>query len=184
MISLLAALALNFGLVVDSNMTRAEALADNKFPSKSLDRLDLVDVRYFSFDGKVHQGQLVVDRALSREVRELFAAIERRRFPISKAVPIVRYGWNDRVSMKDNNSSGFNYRLIQGSKRLSKHALGRAIDLNPLLNPCLKKPILGTYNPSVPGTLTKSSPIVRLFERRGWHWGGHWRVKDYQHFEK
>lgn len=37
--------------------------------------------------------------------------------------------------MLDNNTSCFNYRIVDGTDHLSKHALGCAIDINPFYNP-------------------------------------------------
>lgn len=40
--------------------------------------------------------------------------------------------------MSDNNSSAFNFRYISYSTKLSKHALGLAVDINTLYNPYVK----------------------------------------------
>ena len=37
--------------------------------------------------------------------------------------------------MLDNNTSCFNYRVVDGTSSLSKHAIGCAIDINPFYNP-------------------------------------------------
>jgi hypothetical protein len=169
--------------VVDSALTLPEALGKNDFPPRVLKDQRLVTVRYYGFDGKLHQGQLVVHRDLEGEVREIFEEIRKSRFPLAKVVPIVRYGWSDDRSVADNNTSGFNYRRVEGTRVLSRHATGRAIDLNPLQNPYVghsSEP----YRPEVRGTFTRESPVVKAFLRRGWKWGGLWKRKDYQHFEK
>jgi hypothetical protein len=91
--------------------------------------------------------------------------------------------------MEGNNTSAFNYRLIAGKKTLSLHARGRAIDINPSLNPIIYRsgrisPRHATYDPQRPGTLDESHPIVREFLKRGWRWGGHFKtLKDYHHFD-
>lgn len=38
-------------------------------------------------------------------------------------------------SVEDDNTSAFNCRLAEGSKKYSKHSYGKAIDINPLENP-------------------------------------------------
>jgi peptidoglycan LD-endopeptidase CwlK len=91
--------------------------------------------------------------------------------------------------MLDNNTSGFNYRKVKGTAVLSTHSKGRAVDINPLLNPQIKNgktiPSSSVYKPEAPGTLTRKSPLVEEFLKKGWNWGGRWRsTKDYQHFEK
>lgn len=166
--------------LVDSAMTSPEAVA----------ALRLIDVRHWSFDGRLHAGQLVVHRDLAADVRAIFDWIERSRFPVAKAVPIVRYGWSDDASMADNNTSAFNYRLVEGTERLSLHALGRAVDLNPRVNPVIYgdgriSPPGAAYRPGAPGTVTPAHPLMEEFRGRGWTWGGDFEaLKDYHHFEK
>ena len=123
------------------------------------------------------------------EVADIFEEIKAARFPIEKMVPVARYGWSDEATMEDNNSSAFNFRKMQGERQLSKHAYGCAIDINPRLNPYIKKgiaqPAGAVYNPAVQGTITDDGPVVMAFAKRGWQWGGDWRKsKDWQHFEK
>jgi peptidoglycan LD-endopeptidase CwlK len=121
---------------------------------------------------------------------EIFRMIEASGFPVARVVPIVQYGWSDDRSMADNNASGFNYRLVFGTDRLSRHAFGKAVDINPFQNPViydngLISPDGALYNTEKPGTLFETHPIVRAFLRRGWQWGGHFKdFKDYHHFDK
>ena len=180
-------------LVIDSSFASLkEAIQNPKVPiPKQVRRtLVLVTVYYYSFDGLVHQGQLVVHRALKREIEEIFRKLLTLRFPIKKVVPISLYDWDDDASMADNNSSAFNYRLILGTDRLSNHSFGLAVDLNPLQNPYFARdgkvyPQGAVHDPSVPGTIARDGPVVSLFKARGWTWGGDWTIPvDYQHFEK
>jgi peptidoglycan LD-endopeptidase CwlK len=177
-------------IIIDSAMTLAEAVKGSAAPKSMLDSLCIIDVRYFSFDGHLHQGQLVIHREVRKEVQDLFKAIEKTRFPVEKVIPIIRYGWSDEASMADNNTSAFNYRVIEGTSRLSRHASGRAIDINPRLNPVFYKngtvlPEGATYNQRQPGTLHGRHMIVKTLRACGWVWGGHFKsLKDYHHFEK
>lgn len=176
-------------IIVDSNLTRAEALAGIEMPARIERTLAVVNLRYWSFDGREHEGQLVIRADLEPEVGEIFEAIYVARFPLEKMIPVVRYGWSDDLSMADNNSSGFNYRRAVGRRKWSHHAYGRAIDLNPRLNPYIKGETVlppGTvYNPALPGTLVDGGPVVTAFLRHDWQWGGHWtHLQDWHHFEK
>lgn len=177
--------------IIDSSFASfEEAIIGTKAPYELIRQLVLVDVQYVSFDQKIHQGQLVVNKAVQQDVEEIFTELLQMRFPISKVIPIVQYGWDDLVSMADNNTSCFNYRLIAGTDRPSWHAFGRAVDPNPIQNPFTKKgqpnqPAGAIYDPAVPGTVVKDGPVVRLFLERGWQWGGNWTDPiDYQHFQK
>ncbi len=183
--------------IIDSRMTREEAFdgLDETCPADIRARQKVVTVTYYSFDRKVHEGQLVIDSEVADDVRTVFEVALRERFPISSVIPISdkrfrKNGrWDDDLSMAANNTSAFNYRVITGGTRLSKHAYGRAIDINPFLNPYIKGTTIlppgSAYDPNIAGTLTADHPIVRTFVGLGWEWGGDWTsLKDYQHFEK
>ncbi len=177
-------------IIVDSNLSFEQAVANTKAPKEILDSLVLIDVLYYSFDGKLHKGQLVVNSTLAKEVSEIFEFIREIKYPVEKVIPILKYDWSDMRSMEDNNTSCFNYRNIEGTNRLSLHSFGRAIDINPLINPVVYPdgrtvPSQKGYNPKREGTLTENHPLVREFLRRGWRWGGHFtKYKDYHHFDK
>lgn len=181
--------------VVDSSITLSQAL--RKYAPETIKvRQTIVNVLYYSFDGKVHKGQVVIDRRLANDISEVFRVAFETRFPIKSVIPIshdkfLRDGKfnSDGQSMLANNTSAFNYRKATGSKKLSMHAYGFAIDINPVQNPYIKRrtvfPRGAVYNPYKPGTLTRYSSVTKAFKRLGWTWGGDWKtLKDYQHFEK
>jgi len=181
--------------IIDSDISLFEALR-KKAPAEFKDRQVILDVFYYSFDGRIHKGQIVIDKRLAKDIGEVFRIALESKFPIGSAIPIshdkfYKNGkWNeDDLSMLSNNASGFNYRLATASKNLSKHAYGFAIDINPVQNPYIKRNIIlpagAVYDPQKPGTLTRDCPVVRTFLRLGWTWGGDWiSLKDYMHFEK
>jgi peptidoglycan LD-endopeptidase CwlK len=183
--------------IVDSAMTEAEAFEglDPKCPDRIRKRQRLINVKYYSMDGRVHQGQLVLDSELVSDVKKVFALMLKERFPIYSVIPISdkRFRkdgrWDDELSMEANNTSSFNYREVTGGGRLSNHAYGRAVDINTFLNPYVKGNLVlprgAKYDPKVAGTFTAESAVVREFVRLGWTWGGSWTSPiDYQHFEK
>ncbi|MCW5206231.1 M15 family metallopeptidase [Desulfobulbus sp. F5] len=180
-------------VIIDSKMTSKEAFAglSTDCPEKIRRRQKLIEVKYYSFDKKIHQGQLVIDAELENDVKTVFSLAFKQRFPLQSVIPIAakQFGWDDNLSMAANNTSVFNYRFSVGSTHLSKHAYGRAIDINPFQNPYIKGTVVlpkgAKYDPAAAGTLTKNHPIVRAFVRLGWTWGGSWiSLKDYQHFQK
>lgn len=131
----------------------------------------------------------MVHKDIEEDIMKLFSYMLRIRFPLHSVVPISNFAWDDTTSMAANNSSAFNYRVITGSDRLSNHAMGRAIDLNPALNPFIRQgrtqPEGAVYETGRPGVLDSKHPVVKAFKRRGFTWGGDWtEPKDYQHFEK
>lgn len=183
--------------VIDSQLTRDEALRRNPdffIPEEVYERQTVVDVIYFSFDGKYHQGQIVVDKELQKDIEDFFNFLLKQKFPIHKAVPVADplIDFNDAVSMAQNNSSGFNPRVIKNSNppRPSNHAFGRAIDINPWNNPVVylkdnnrTEPEGAVYVMGAPGTLT--AEMIKFLTDRGWNWGGNYNdLKDYHHFDK
>jgi peptidoglycan L-alanyl-D-glutamate endopeptidase CwlK len=176
-------------ILIDSDLSLTEAIGNQSVPDQIRKELVLVEVEYYAPDGKLHRGQLVIHQSLKEEIVEIFGEIKEAKFPLAKVIPVSHYNFSDDKSMEDNNTSSFNYRVIEGSNKLSNHALGRALDINPLFNPLVKngetKPRTAKYDAAVLGTITADSVIVKLFKQRGWSWGGDWKqLKDYQHFEK
>lgn len=164
-------------------------------PSEVLENLILLEVKFYGFDSQIHDGQIVVHQDLQKDVAELFEFILEQKFPLQEVTPIVKYNWDDETSMSVNNSSGFNYRTIINTDKISWHGLGRAIDLNPKLNPVIvpngsgewkvTQPANGSYYIDEPGTLFAGHEVVEFMKARGWEWGGDWEeYKDYQHFQK
>ena len=188
-ISNLIAVSNDIGIIIDSKMTLEEAIKNTPAPKNIIDQLVIVDVEYYSFDNKLHRGQLVVNIAVKDDIIEIFELIKKEKFPIEKCIPIVKYDWNDDLSIDDNNTSAFCYRKIGGTNKISNHSFGVAIDINPMQNPYITSK--GTtkrgnkYNPKIIGTLTIDSPITQKFIELGWKWGGNYKkIKDWQHFDK
>lgn len=157
----------------------------------SLASLRVVRVSHWDFRGRVRTGRLVVHRDVANQVvtvlRQLYAA----GFPIRWMVPIERFGGSDFRSIEADNTSAFNCRYVDGTRRWSEHAYGRAIDINPIENPYVSGG--GTSHPaSVPylrrtprraGMIAAGDAVTRAFANQGWGWGGRWSgAKDYQHF--
>jgi len=177
-------------IIIDSNYSFDEAIKGSKAPKELIDQLQLITVQYYSLDRKLHQGQILTNKLIAGDVEELFEFIRQSHFPIARAIPIVKYDWNDDSSMQDNNTYSFCYRNVS----FSKHAKGMAIDINPFFNPVRwkndsirrqDKPIGANYNPSVPGTFFPDHPVVRKSKELGFRWGHSFSKKyDDHHFEK
>ena len=156
------------------------------------------DLRYLSLlhydhEGLVHQGELVCHRRIADDLLSIFRQLYEAHYPIERMRLIDDYGADDERSMQANNTTCFCYRPVSGSTKLSKHALGMAVDVNPLYNPYKKGTLVQprtaarycdrtkTFNYKI----VKGDLCYRLFTAHGFTWGGSWRsLKDYQHFEK
>lgn len=177
------------GYVIDSDIDFEQAISGKNIPTSITINLRIVDVYYYGFDDKLHKGQLIVHKDVVLDVIEIFEFIRESHFPVYKVVPISSYDWSDDKSMMDNNTSAFNYRYISGTRVISNHASGLAIDINPMLNPYIKNgnslPLKCEYDTTKAGTISVDSDLVKEFKQKGWQWGGDWKsLKDYQHFEK
>src|SRR5215213_3454627 len=60
--------------IVDSRMKEKEAFdgLDPNCPPEIRRQQKIVKLKYFSFDGKIHQGQLVIDKDLVRDIKKIF----------------------------------------------------------------------------------------------------------------
>lgn len=206
------------GSVIDTSaMTAAEVgqlFYSQEIPEEVFRRIDGVsyqenkdiipeDLRYLrllhvGFDGQTHIGELIVNSRISAEILAIFRELYAQAYPIEKMLLVDEYQADDSLSMADNNSSAFNYRVIAGTDRLSKHSMGMAVDINPKYNPYLRTDEKGDTIIEPEGSeayvdrtanfaykIDEKDLAYQLFTRYGFTWGGDWKtLKDYQHFEK
>ena len=77
---------------------------------------------------------------------------------------------------------GFSWRLIAGTGHLSMHAFGSAIDINVGYSDYWRWHRPGGGGP-IPYKNRIPIPVVALFEKYGFIWGGRWYHYDTMHFE-
>jgi D-alanyl-D-alanine carboxypeptidase len=157
-----------------------------------LNRLRLLTLSHWGYDGEVHTGRLVVRDGQAPEVLEVMRKLFNERFPIKRMQRVDAFGGSDAQSMKANNTSAFNCRYVAGTTTWSQHAFGRAIDINPVQNPYVKTsgdvvPKRGEpwadRTKDHPGMIRGGGVVVDAFANIGWEWGGFWSSsKDYMHF--
>jgi hypothetical protein len=155
---------------------------------KSLIDTDIVkvEISFINFEETEDTGILEVHKDVKDEVVKIFNDIKEINFPIFKIETIDKYDFDDEKSVVANNSSAYNFRFVNGTTKLSDHAIGLAIDINPKQNPWVHPYALNKfpYIPGEKGTIEKGDEVVDIFEKYGWSWGGNWRNPDYQHFFK
>jgi len=145
-------------------------------------------VTYIDVYGVARPGSIVVNKRIARPTQRAFLALYRMRFRLQGMSPMsVNAPWITDMSTV---TSGYNCRRVAGSKTLSQHAYGLAIDVNPVQNPMIR----GTYiDPALGNGFLARAPYrrgmmhaagaVRAFTSNGFHWGGRWNsLKDYMHF--
>ena len=161
------------------------------------------DLRYLRLlhrnaEDSICQGELVCNKSIAEDLLDIFRQLYEAHYPIERICLIDDYEADDERSMADNNSSCFCFRTVAGTNKLSKHAMGLAVDINTRYNPYVRKgrngrQLVSPENGKKYADRSLPSPykIVygdlchRLFLQHGFTWGGSWQTKkDYQHFEK
>lgn len=163
----------------------------------SYEDLFYVHILHYNFEGEVSVGELICNSAIAGDLLEIFYELFLNEYQLEKVTLIENYGGDDELSMADNNTSCFNYRVVAGSKKLSQHAYGLAIDINPFYNPYVTYPdgdvkvapagseIYTDRTKDFPYKIDENDLCYKLFKEHGFTWGGDWNSsKDYQHFQK
>lgn len=174
--------------------------ADDTDIEVSLTDLSYVNVLYNDFDGNVAEGELICNNSIALDLVEIFEELYRNGYQFERIELIDAYGGDDTLSMENNNTSCFNYRIVDGSDHLSKHAYGLAIDINPFYNPYVVfnkdgsgetyispngSEVYADRSKDFPYKIDENDLCYKLFIEHGFTWGGNWNSsKDYQHFQK
>ncbi len=159
--------------------------------------LRYLQVSHWDYDKKTHQGELICNRIIADKLVAIFRELYQHHYPIQQIRLPDEYDANDEQQMRANNTSCFCYRVVSGTQKLSYHARGLAVDINPLYNPYVRYRKNGTRivepanatayanrNGQFLYKIEKGDLCYQLFIRHGFTWGGAWKtMKDYQHFE-
>lgn len=193
----------------ETNCFKVEKISDavfNRMKGKSYiigcpikrDDLRYIKALHKNINGQIIIGEMVVNKAIANDVLTILRTLYRENYAIERMRLIDDYGADDERSMRDNNTSAFCYRAVSGTKTLSAHAQGLAVDINTLYNPYFKIKKDGTriIQPATAKAycdrtkkfqykIEEGDLCHRLFIKYGFTWGGSWQsCKDYQHFEK
>lgn len=184
--------------IPDSVWTRMQGKTYHQNAYIQRSDLRYLRLHYVDFEGEERVGEMVCNRAIADDLLDIFRQLFEARYPIERIQLPDDFDADDERQMRANNTSCFCFRVIKGSSKLSAHAQGLAVDLNPLYNPCVKTRRDGTLfiQPSTAASyvdrsrrfahkIDRQDLAYRLFIQHGFSWGGAWRSsKDYQHFEK
>jgi hypothetical protein len=163
-------------------------------PECPVDRSDLrvLELNYKNFDGEVERGRLVANKDTISSLKRIFERLFQDDFPIESMRPNEEFDGDTLKSLKANNTAAYNCRRpdqINAPVKESPHANGRAIDINPDLNPwmdlrcdCWSPRAKHHARTPAPGKILPGDRVVRLFEREGWVWQNI-KVPDYMHFD-
>lgn len=171
---------------------------ENAEPEITIDELRYVHILHYDFDGNPAEGELICNQYIARDLVDIFYELYRNEYQLERVLLIDEYDGDDDASMDENNTSCFNYRVVEGTETLSKHAFGLAIDVNPFYNPYITYNKDGSRNifpadaeayanrsADFPYKIDENDLCYKLFTEHGFTWGGNWNnSKDYQHFQK
>lgn len=159
--------------------------------------LRYLHILHYDFNGESTEGELICNKAIAADLLDIFYELYYNEYQLEKVRLIDEYNGDDTASMEDNNTSCFNYRVVDGTTSLSKHALGLALDINPFYNPYVTYENGNTrISPAgseeyanrkadFPYKIDEDDLCYKLFIQHGFTWGGNWNsMKDYQHFQK
>ena len=165
-----------------------------------LAHLRVLTVTYRGFDGRAHDGQLVVDEAAVGPLSRVFRQLYDLRFPIRHMGLADTYGplrgrpadgdITASFECRQASSSPCTGAANSGTGSWSEHAYGEAVDLNPVENPYVgcgmtrDKMSLSYLDRTRVRRGMVTPAVVRVFGSVGWGWGGSWSgsTKDYMHF--
>ncbi len=169
----------------------------------SREQLRYLKVLHYNFNHEVQVGEIIVNAGIAEDVRNIFRELFEQEYEIA-SMSLIENFWtgdgvsSDKNSIENNNTSAFNYRTIAGTDQLSNHALGYAIDVNPLQNPYVAYNADGSFREvyrdmeryidranGEAHMISHEDVCYQIFTKYGFTWGGDWTDPiDYQHFEK
>ena len=183
--------------IPDEVWQRMQGKTYKKNPHIGRDDLRHIRALHWDYDNQMHVGEMICNKTIADRLTHILRQLFDAKYPIQRMLLPDVYNADDETQMQDNNSSCFCYRTSAGSGKLSKHARGLAVDINPLYNPYHKVRANGTrlIQPATAAKycdrtktfhykIDRNDLCFRLFTEAGFRWGGDWKsCKDYQHFE-
>jgi hypothetical protein len=164
----------------------------------ALSGLRLLNVSYWGFDGRRHNGHLIVNAAATAPLKVAFRRLYALHFPIRHLDIKSVYGPESGRAKDGDPSGSFECRQAvpspctggTGTGTWSMHAYGLAVDINPRENPYVgcgmsrdrAARLYRDRSRHRKGMVTRKA--IGAFTSVGWGWGGGWTgdTKDYMHF--
>lgn len=193
---------------------KMEGVSMQHFCGITYEQLSYLTIPYYDFNGNVQNGHMVVNSQIADEVLKIFQELFIIKYPIEKMQLIDDFtGENklirdelDYAALEANNTSSFNDRPIVTNagigEKVSLHAKGLAIDINPQINPYIdsdgfcphenaqkyitgRDKQIGWTEIEKKACIREDTEIYKIFTKYGWTWlGNKYNTGDTQHFQK
>lgn len=164
----------------------------------SVGELRYVHVWHYDFTGTPVEGELICNEYIAQDLLEIFYELYRNEYRLESVRLVDEYDGDIVSSMEANNTCCFAYYAAEEDSRLSRHALGLAVDVNPLYNPHISYEKDGSEIVSPSAALEyadrsksfsykidENDLCCKLFLQHGFIWGGNRNdSKNYMHFQK
>ena len=180
--------------ISDETFARMKGRSFGDDCTMSREELRYIRCLHKDWHGQILVGELVMNQMVADQVCDIFRKLYEAAYPIERMVLIDEYDGDDEASIMENNTSAFNYRTIDDTDIISRHAYGLAIDINPYYN-VYYIPLQNYIFPEdgwayldreaeFPYKLVSGDLCYELFREAGFEWGGWWIYNiDYQHFQ-
>ena len=76
-------------IISDCDFTFEEIFSKSKIPASVRKNLKLIMVEYFSFDDKLHRGQILIHKDLANDIIEYLKSLKKRNFLSVKLFPLT-----------------------------------------------------------------------------------------------
>ncbi|MDP8970585.1 MAG: M15 family metallopeptidase [Actinomycetota bacterium] len=159
----------------------------------ALEDLRYLTVTFWGFDQRRHTGELLVHASVAEDVVGVFRRLHEARFPIEEMRVVSPIELQAPPTGDGNNTTAFVCRPVTAGSSWSQHAHGLAVDVNPFLNPYVKRDLVVPELASAyadrswqrPGMVVAGGEVTVAFAAIGWRWGGNWHsAKDWMHFSR
>lgn len=187
-------------LIPDSVFARMKGKTYKQNCTVPRSELRYLRLSFWDGEGKSQVGEMVCNKAIAQDLVEIFRELYEAHYRIERMQLMDDYDADDQRAMEANNTMCFNFRYVSGTRTVSKHGRGMAVDVNTLYNPYIyaragkqhvepasaaKWATNRDRRTDIPYKIDHEDLCYKLFRKHGFRWGGDWlRSKDYQHFEK
>ncbi|MEA2506317.1 MAG: hypothetical protein QOH48_935 [Actinomycetota bacterium] len=158
-----------------------------------LAQLSYITMPFWGFDHERHTGEMIVNRAVVKDIITVFKELYQAHFPIEEmrvtSLPVQRAAPTGDI----NDTSSFECRHVTLGTTWSQHSYGLAVDINPFQNPYVRGDLVAPELARAyrnrgwrrPGMILPGDIVTGAFAKIGWGWGGNWTsLKDWMHFSQ